>query len=180
MRLAYDNPVPAPCAVVRTAVHAHVPPFPLDSPYAHDWQQWYLLTYHGDFARIERPVMKSRVHGNNLSVGAAAALASHQSVAKDYADLLARPEVTPDDAKHLRAGLARKRVLGATMAQLPAAMMQHGAQAMAWSALAEGLSARLARVTANVASRTKARGLNKSVGAPYDLSAIARSPNDDD
>jgi hypothetical protein len=177
VRLAYDNPIPAPCTVVRTSVHAHVPPFPLDSVYRHDWQQWYLLSYYGDFAHIERPVMRSRVHGSNLSVGAAASRRMHAAVTRDYEDLIARPEVTPADEAHLRAGLARKRMLGATLAELPAELLRQRGHRAAFSALAEGLSARVARSATALAERVQTRGLVASVGGPVGLDAIAKAPS---
>lgn len=118
-QLAVENVVPAVCVVVRTAIHGRLPPFPIDNPLVHDWQQWYLMTYLGSFAVIDRTVMDYRVHATNLSVGRAQTIKRRTANIEGYAQLLARSELSDHDRRALKQGRRRLRrlLLRARLAQ---------------------------------------------------------------
>lgn len=172
-RLAFINPVFAPCTVIRTSVHQQLPPFPLPSRLRHDWQQWYLLSYLGDFARIERPVMNSYVHDANLSVGDRQSRALHESLAQDYADLLARPEITPADAARLRSGLAALSIRGAPIRELPMALLRHRGDANVSALLATTLADRVSRNLGRRARSAESRAIADHLSGPLDISGFA-------
>ncbi len=168
-RLAYINPVAAPCTVIRRSVHAHVPPFPIPSRARHDWQQWFLLSYFGDFARIERPVMESFVHGDNLSVGRKQNLALHRALRKDYEDLLARPEIRPEDAERLRAGLLHLDLQGTPIRELGEVLWHHRSEAGVARELGHTLARRLGMRLLDFAARGERAAIEQRVGGRLDL-----------
>lgn len=174
-RLAYSNPVYAPCAVVRNRVHESLPPFPLPSRLRHDWQQWYLLSYYGDFARIERVVMESVVHSANLSVGPEQSRAMAASLAQDVADLLERPEIQPADAARLREGLAAHSIRGAFTRDLLATAWRHREAGQSLRLLGASLADRLSRRLAKRARVMEVEMLQARLGVPVDLANSALS-----
>lgn len=110
-RLAFDNVMPAICCVVRTAVHDRFPPYDLENPHCHDWQNWYLMSHCGDFARIERPVISYRRHDESLSEnferdGKVAAL-----VDQFYDEVMGHPLVGEHEYPVLRQAQLRQRLM---------------------------------------------------------------------
>lgn len=170
-RLAFSNPVAAPCTLIRRSVHAHVPPFPIPSRVRHDWQQWYLLSYFGDFARIERPVMESFVHGANLSVGNAQSTAMHRALRQDYEDLIAHPAVRPEDAAELRAGFLLLDLHDAPIREMPRAVWRHLGEAGTVRVLGQTLARRLGKRLLQSGDRGRARMIEARIGGPADLAA---------
>ena len=166
-RLAYENVVPAVCSVVRTAIHEKVPPFPLDSSTRHDWQQWYLMTYHGDFAQIDRTVVHYRVHGANISVGQTQGIRMAATVEEAYDQLLARPECSDEDRRHLRAGLSRILLRGAPLRQLPRIIARQLSAPGLSLAVAETLAERSGRNLDQVATRLRDRFLDRLTGGHW-------------
>lgn len=108
-QLARANVVPAVCVVIRTEIHQHLPPFPIDNPLCHDWQQWYLMTYFGDFAVIDRTVMDYRVHGANLSMGDEQRRSVERLWLRGYQELLSHPLVRGEDRWRLQVWGAHQR-----------------------------------------------------------------------
>ncbi|MCO4763496.1 MAG: glycosyltransferase [Myxococcales bacterium] len=166
-QLAYENVVPAVCSVIRTSVHDKIPPFPLDSPTRHDWQQWYLMTYHGDFARIEKTVIHYRAHGDNISVGAAQSLRMAATVGEAYTQLMARPECTEEDRRHLRAGLNRIRLRGARIAELPGVVAGRIGSPGLGLALAETLAERGGRRLSRLSTDLRRKFLKRQTGESW-------------
>jgi len=143
--LAFDNVMPAVCCVVRSSVHRTLPPFPIANPHCHDWQQWYLLTYLGNFARIERPVLAYRRHGNNLSAHFEQSGDALSHLEQAYRELLERPEVGCGDAALLRIGCVRKLLLGVPLRHLASCLWRYRFTGVGINILREAVYRRLSR-----------------------------------
>ncbi len=167
IQLAYENVVPAVGMVVRRSIHDKLPPFPLDSPTRHDWQQWYLMTYHGDFARLERTVVHYRMHGDNISVGPAQAQRMAATVEAAYDQLMQRPECTDVDRRHLRAGLNRIHIRSAGIRQLPGVLSRNRRVPGVALAVAETLAERASRNLTHVATKLRRRFLERHTGGHW-------------
>lgn len=141
--LAFDNVIPAVCCVVRASAHERVPIFPIENRLCHDWLQWYLLTFAGDFARMNRVVTHYRVHPQNLSSSVARDLESQDWTDRAYTALLAHSDPSPHDRKLLRAGRIRKRIFHTRTRHLWQPMWQHAPWPIAWRSLAETLAERV-------------------------------------
>ncbi len=141
-RLAFDNVVPAVCTVIRTSVHQQVPPFPIDNTLCHDWLQWYLMTFAGDFALIDRPVLHYRTHRGSLSAAHEHEAKVAKCVDEFYLALLNRPEVSAHDREQLRAGRIRKQLAYLPVRRLWRPVVEHVGTKQTWQALAETLSER--------------------------------------
>ncbi len=143
--LAYENNVPAICTVVRTAVHAHVPAYPILNRHCGDWQQWYLLASLGDMIRVERVVLAYRMHGDNMSTtyeqeGKAAAM-----MLEAYDQLLAEPSLTEQDRTHLRRGRQRFWMRSASTRDLPRTVLRQPWTTDTLAMVGEALLERVAR-----------------------------------
>ena len=167
VQLAYENLVPAVCTVIRRSIHAKLPPFPLESPTRNDWQQWYLMTYHGDFARLERTVVHYRAHGANISVGPVQARRMAATVEAAYDELMQRSECTEEDRRHLRAGLNRIHIRSAGVRQLPGVLSRNLRAPGVALALAETLAERGGRNLSRVATKFRRRFLERHTGGHW-------------
>ncbi len=163
--LAYENNVPAICTVVRTAVHAKVPAYPILNRHCGDWQQWYLLASLGDMVRLERVVLAYRMHGANMSTtyeqqGKATAL-----MLEAYDQLLAEPSLTEQDRADLRRGRQRFWVRSAATRDLPQAVLRQpwtaDTLAMVGEALLERVARNVERRRAKLYSRFLGPGVTK-------------------
>lgn len=142
--LAIDNVVPAVCTVVRTSVHEQIPPFPLDNALCHDWMQWYLMTFQGDFAVIGRTAVHYRVHPQSLSSQLMADSRAARLTNEMYLQLLQQPQLSAHDRQMLRAGQIRKRMRFSRFPQLWRAVWQAPLQRATWLALTDTLTERVA------------------------------------
>jgi hypothetical protein len=140
--LALENVVPAVCTVVRTAVHAQVPAFPIANPLTHDWLQWSLLARKGDFARINRPVMHYRVHEASLSQSAQRDRRMAEQGDQGYASLLQEPDLTAEERAELETGRIRWGVRHARARELWRPLAKAPLKKATWSALAETVAER--------------------------------------
>lgn len=165
-RLAFENVIPAVCNVIRSRVHQQLPAFPIANPQCHDWQQWYLLSYLGDFARIERPVICYRVHQANLTHRFESEQQALSLLDLGYQQLLARPEITSIDRRNLRLGRYRKYLLDAPLRQLPARILRHLAVPAGMTVLKEAACRRCSRKLLHWAARSRARVLPAITSSP--------------
>jgi len=157
--LALQNTVPAVCTMIRTSVHDHVAAFPLPNRHAGDWQQWYLFTYHGDFARIERPVCHYRQHVANMSVVVDRERQAARLIDEAYGELLARPELDATDRDRLLLGRTRSRIRHATLRELPGAILDHSRQPGLLPVVAETLAERAGQPLERLRRRMRAKSL---------------------
>jgi glycosyltransferase involved in cell wall biosynthesis len=166
--LSYENTVPAICNVIRSNVHTReFPPLPIENPHCHDWQQWYMLTFHGDAARINRPVITYRWHEESLSAGFDKRNEEAALIELCYEQLMARPEVSEEDRKHLRRGRLRKRLRSKTMggfikSAIPALFGDGG-----WPLVKEEFFRRCERRAKLLHERARKRFLKKNAGTSW-------------
>lgn len=108
--LFFDNVIPAICNVIRSSVHQSLPPFPIGNPHVHDWAQWFLMTYYGNFARIDRYVINNRVHEESLSETFERNNVAHLHYRDAYMDILQRDEVEDSERCILENAMFAKEI----------------------------------------------------------------------
>ncbi len=158
--LALANPVPAVCTVIRTALHERVPPFPLGHGHACDWQQWYVFTYYGDFARLELIGADYRIHGDNMSVAYEGGSDYADQMRAAYAQVMDWPDVTDEDRARLEVGLARRVLHAAPLRHLPEELAAHARQPGIAPIAGEVLLTRVARVADRLAAKLRQRSFD--------------------
>lgn len=167
VQLAYENVVPAVCVVIRTSVHQSLPPFPIANPHVHDWQQWYLMTYLGNFARLERVVCHRYIHGSNLSERYELAGDASVHVDAGYQQLLGRPEIQDEDMRHLAIGRRRHRIRTSPAKRLPLVMMKELWREGGLDAAKESLHERVIRRFTLRRKRLRSDFLSKYAGTTW-------------
>jgi glycosyltransferase involved in cell wall biosynthesis len=167
VQLAYENVVPAVCVVIRAAVHQRVPPFPIANPHVHDWQQWYLMTYFGSFARLEKVVCHRHIHGNNLSETYEMAGDAAVHVDSGYQQLLERPEIQEEDRRHLAIGRRRHRIRTSPAKSLPLVVLKEMWRAGGLDAAWESVLERLVRRFTTRRKRLRSAFLSKHAGTSW-------------
>lgn len=155
--LAIENTVPAICTLIRTSVHDHIQAFPLHNRHCGDWLQWYVFTFYGDFARIERDVIHYRVHGDNMSVQYEAGRAVARFIDEGYDTLLALPELNARDREQLELGRQRARFRHATVRELPGVLLRAPMRSTTAAMLFETLAARVSKHAGKMASERRRR-----------------------
>lgn len=161
-RLALENVVPAICTVVRTSAHARVPGYPVDNDLCGDWIHWYMLTFSGDVARLNRVVCAYRIHQQNLHIAHQRSGKQMHLMAEGYRTLLALPDLDEETRAILAAGRARVMIRSAPLRQLPGVLAREAGQSMAWLALAETLCERVARNLDKAAARYRERAIARA------------------
>ncbi len=142
--LAYDMIVSSVCVVVRAERASGIDAYPVINPYCSDWLHFYLLTLSGDFVRFNRVVCNYRIQESGLYLSQERKGLSRQRRDEGYAALLAWPDLSEEDRRHLRRGRARSWIRLSRLVQLPAAMVRHAVEPKAWTALVETLVGRIA------------------------------------
>lgn len=161
-RLALENVVPAICTVVRTSAHQRVPAYPVDNDLCGDWIHWYMLTFSGDVARLNRVVCAYRIHQQNLHLAHQRSGKQMQLMAEGYRTLLALPDLDDETRDILAAGRARVLIRSAPIRQLPGVLAREAKQSMAWLALAETLCERVASSLNQTALRYRDRAIARA------------------
>lgn len=166
-QLAFENPVAAVCVVVRRSVHEELTPWEMDNPHVHDWLYWYLMSYCGDFARIERVVIHKHLHGDNVSEIYERAGAAANHLDDGYGELLARSELSDTERRRVRIGRRRHRIRMATAAQFPIVCLRELFGRGAVGAILESLMERISRKADKFRKRQRDRFLRKHAGQTW-------------
>lgn len=157
--MAFENPVPSVCVVVRTKRSSGIAAYPIFNEYCTDWLHFYLLTLSGDFVRLNRIVCRYRVQAAGLYQQHLRSPLARQRKDEGYAALLEWPGLDDEDRRLLRIGRARDWFSQAKIQDKPLALLRYWREPGAWLGAMEALSAvaafRLQRANAQLRSRAR-------------------------
>jgi glycosyltransferase involved in cell wall biosynthesis len=160
-QLAFENPVAAVCVVMRNSVHERLTPWEMDNPHVHDWLYWYLMSYCGDFARIERVVVHKHLHGENVSEIFERSGIAGKHLDDGYSELLARQELSKAEKQKLHIGRRRHRIRMATALAFPFVCLRECLGRGALGAILESLLERFARKSEKYRKKIRGKYLKK-------------------
>ena len=136
----------------------------MDNPHVHDWLYWYLMSYCGDFARIERVVVHKHLHGDNVSEIFERSGVAAKHLDDGYGELLARPELTESERSTVRVGRRRHRIRMATARQFPFVCLREVFGRGSIGAMVESIMERISRKADKFRKRIRRNYFRKHTG----------------